>query len=442
MKIQLGEHFTYKKLLRFTLPSIAMMIFTSIYGIVDGFFVSNYAGELPFTAVNFIYPFVMVLGSFGFMIGTGGSALIAKTQGEGDYQRANRLFSLFVYTIFTMGVVLAVLGSIIIRPIALWMGASEGMIGLCVTYGRILLAALPFSMLQFAFQTFFSTAEKPTLGFVVTLIAGCMNMFLDGLFIAVFDWGVAGAAIATGLSQVVGGVLPLLYFFRKNSSVLRLGKTQIDMRALGRASSNGMSEFLSTVASSVLGMLYNAQLMRYAGESGVAAYGVLMYVGFIFYAVYLGYAMGASPIVGYHYGAQNKREVRNVFRKSLSLVFVASLTMTALCLLLARPVALLYVGYNPALVELTVRAFTFYAFVFLFAGMGIYGSSFFTALNNGFISALISFLRVVVFQVIAVLVFPLIWQTDGIWMSVVFAEFAALIVTIICLVVKKKRYGY
>ena len=442
MKIQLSEHFTYKKLLRFTLPSIAMMIFMSIYGVVDGFFVSNFAGEQPFTAINFIYPFVMVLSSVGFMFGAGGSALIAKTQGEGDYAKANRLFSLFVYTIFISGTLLSVIGIICIRPIALWMGASEGMIEYCITYGRILLIALPFGMLQFAFQTFFSTAEKPTLGFIVTLIAGGTNMLLDGLFIAVFEWGVAGAAIATGLSQAVGGILPLVYFFRKNGSVLRLGKTRMDIGALGKASSNGMSEFLSNVASSVIGMLYNAQLMDYAGDQGGAAYGVLMYVCFIFFAIFLGYAMGVAPIIGYHFGAQNNREVKSVFHKSLRLVGVTSLVMTCLCMGLARPLALLFVGYNPQLVELTVRAFIFYAFVFLFAGIGILGSSFFTALNNGFISALISFLRVLVFQVAAVLLFPLILGTDGIWLSVGVAEFASLIVTVICLLANRKKYGY
>lgn len=442
MKIQLSEHFTYKKLLRFTLPSIAMMVFTSIYGVVDGFFVSNYAGELPFTAINFIWPFIMVLGSVGFMFGSGGSALIAKTQGEGDYEKANRLFSLFVYTICAFGVLLSVLGIIFIRPIALWMGASERMLAYCITYGRIILAALPFSMLQFAFQTFFSTAEKPTLGFVVTLLAGGTNMVFDALFVAVFEWGVAGAAVATALSQAVGGILPLIYFFRKNGSVLRLGRTSIDMRALWKASSNGMSEFLSNVASSVIGMLYNAQLMEYAGEQGVAAYGVIMYVCFIFFAIFIGYSMGTAPVIGYHYGAKNREEVRSVFRKSLLLVGITSLSMTSLSLLLARPLALLFVGYNPTLVELTVRAFIFYSFVFLFAGLGIYGSSFFTALNNGFISALISFLRVLVFQVAAVLLFPLIWGTDGIWLSVVFAEFACVIVVIICLLANRKKYGY
>ena len=297
-------------------------------------------------------------------------------------------------------------------------------------------------MLQYAFQTFFSTAEKPQLGFVVTLIAGGTNMLLDGLFVAVFDWGVAGAAVATAFSQAIGGILPLIYFARKNGSVLRLGKTSIDITALAKASSNGMSEFLSNVASSVVGMLYNAQLMKYAEEQGVAAYGVLMYVCFIFYAIFIGYSMGSAPIVGYHYGAQNKEEVKSVLRKSLRMVAITSAVMTLLCIVLAKPLALLFVGYNPALVELTTRAFIFYAFVFVFVGVGIFGSGFFTALNNGLVSAIISFLRVLVFQIAAVLLFPLVWQTDGIWLSVVFAEFASTVLVAIFLLSNKKKYGY
>lgn len=442
MKVKLSEHFTYKKLLKFTLPSIAMMIFTSIYGVIDGFFVSNFAGETQFAGVNFIMPFIIVFGSIGFMFGSGGSALIAKTQGEGDNEKANRLFSLFVYAIFIAGVALSIVGIVFIEPIAVFLGASDAMLGYCVTYGRIILSVLPLNMLQYAFQTFFSTAEKPTLGFIVTLIAGFTNIILDALFIAVFKWGVAGAAVATAISQAVGGILPLIYFFRKNDSVLRLGKTNFDFNALVKAASNGVSEFLSNVAGAVVGMLYNAQLMKYAGESGVSAYGVLMYVGMIFFAIFIGYSMGTAPIVGYHYGAENKDEVKNVFRKSLVIIVITSVAMVCLALALSYPLSALFVGYNENLVAITLRAFGFYSFGFLFSGIAIYGSSFFTALNNGFVSALISFLRAMVFQVIAVLVFPLIWDVDGIWVSIVFADFAAACVSVICLLANKNKYNY
>ena len=442
MQVKLSEHFTYKKLLTFTLPSILMMIFMSIYGVVDGYFVSNFAGEVPFAAINFIYPVIMVFGAVGFMFGAGGSALIAKTLGEGDKEKANRLFSMFVYTIFILGVVLSVLGIAFIRPIAELLRADDDMMEYCIVYARIIFAVMPLNMLQFAFQTFFSTAEKPTLGFIVTLIAGCANILLDALFVAVFHWGLVGAAAATAISQALGGIIPVIYFFCPNKSILRLGKTSLDMPAMWKAITNGMSEFLSNVSMSVVGMLYNAQLMEYAGKKGVSAYGVLMYVGMIFIAVFIGYSMGMAPIIGFHYGAENEQEVKNVVKKSLILMGVTSVAMVLFSLALAYPLSMLFVGYNDELVKMTIRAFYFFSFCFLFAGLGIFGSSFFTALNNGFISALISFLRTMLFQVVAVLVFPLIWGLDGIWISVVFADFASAVVAVICLLANKKKYRY
>lgn len=442
MAVSLSEHFTYKKLLAFTAPSILMMIFTSIYYVVDGFFVSNYAGETQFAAVNFIMPFIIIFGSIGFMFGAGGSALISKTFGEGDKEKANSLFSLFVYVILISGVILAIIGIIFIEKIALLLGANEQMLDFCVIYGRIILAVLPLNMLQYAFQTFFSTAEKPMLGFVVTVIAGCSNMVLDWLFIAVFNWDVAGAAIATAISQAAGGLIPLIYFFSPNKSSLRLGKTKVDFGALFKAASNGISEFLSNVAAAVVGMLYNAQLMKYAGQNGVSAYGVLMYVAMIFCGIFIGYSMGTAPIIGFHYGAENSTEVKNVLKKSLKIIGVSSVAMVALALGLAYPLSIIFVGYNQKLVELTLRAFYFYSFEFLFAGIGIFGSSFFTALNDGVTSALISFLRTMVFQVVAVLIFPLHWGVDGIWISMTFADFAAAVVAVICLLTKRKKYRY
>jgi len=442
MKIQLSEHFTYRKLFKFTLPSILMMAFMSIYGIVDGFFVSNFVDERAFVSVNFIMPVLMLLGSIGFMLGTGGSALVAKTLGEGDSEKANKLFSLFVYTAMGVGAVLGITGIVFIRPIAAMLGASEEMLDYCVPYARIILAVLPLNMLQYAFNSFFSTAEKPILGFIVTVAAGCSNMLLDALFIVVFKWGVKGAAFATASSQAIGGIIPLLYFFISKKNILRLGATRMDIRALARASYNGMSEFLSNVAMSVVGMLYNMQLMRYAGENGVAAYGVLMYVGMIFFAVFIGYSTGTAPIVSYHYGAKNTNEVRNVFRKGLRVIIAASVAMVGLALALSHPLSMLFVGYNPTLVALTKRAFFFYSFVFAFAGVSIFSSSFFTALNNGFVSAAISFLRVAFFQFLGVLIFPLLLGTDGIWVSVGFSDFAAMVTAIVCLLINRKKYGY
>ena len=442
MNIQLSDHFDYKKLLQFTLPSIVMMIFTSIYGVVDGFFVSNFVGKTPFAAVNFIMPFLMILGAAGFMFGTGGSALIAITIGTGNRKKANRLFSLFVYVSAAIGVLIAILGLIFIRPIAALLGAEGILLENCVSYGRIILLAIPAFMLQYEFQSFFVTAEKPQLGLMVTVAAGVTNMVLDALFVAVFRWGLNGAAAATALSQVVGGILPLIYFFRPNTSLLRMTGTKFDGKALLKACTNGSSELMSNVSMSLVSMLYNVQLMKYAGEDGVAAYGVLMYVNMVFLAAFIGYSVGSAPIISYHFGAGNHSELKNILKKSFVIIGIFSVSMLGLAELLARPLANIFVGYDPGLLELTQRGFLIYSFSFLFAGTAIYGSSFFTALGNGLISALISFLRTLVFQMAAVLIFPLIWGIDGVWISIVAAELMAAAVSILFIIGKRSKYHY
>lgn len=442
MNIQLSEHFTYKKLLKFTMPSIIMMIFSSIYGVVDGFFVSNFAGETQFEALNFIYPFIMMLGAVGFMLGAGGSALISKTMGEGDMKKAKCLFSLVVYISMALGAVLSVIGIALVRPIASLMGAEGEMLEHCVTYGRIVLAALPAFMLQMEFQTFFVTAEVPQLGLYATLASGITNMTLDALFVGVLSWGLVGAAAATAISQIVGGVIPLIYFFRPNKSLLRLGKTQFDGKALVKICTNGSSELLSNISMSLVGMLYNVQLLRYADNDGVAAYGVLMYVNFIFISMFIGYVVGIAPIISYHYGAGNTNELKSLLRKSIILIAITSVAMLALGETLALPLSKIFIGYNTQILDLTLRGFRIFSFSFLFAGFAIFGSSFFTALNDGLTSAIISFLRTLAFQVAAVILLPLIWGTDGIWASIIVSEFLAVAVTVIFMVAKRKKFKY
>lgn len=442
MKIQLSDHFTYKKLLQFTLPSIIMMIFTSIYSVVDGFFVSNFVGKTPFAAVNFIMPFLMILGAVGFMFGTGGSALISKTMGEGNYDKANRLFSLFVYLSIVCGIIISVIGIIFIRPIAVLLGAEGTMLDDCVLYGRIILAVLPAYMLQMEFQSFFVAAEKPQLGLIVTVASGVTNMVLDALFVAIFQWKLVGAAAATSLSQVIGGVVPLIYFLRPNRSALQLTKTKFDGRAILKACTNGSSELMSNISMSLVGMLYNIQLMKYAGEDGIAAYGVLMYVNMIFLAAFIGYSIGTAPVVGYHYGAQHYDELKSLLKKSLVIIGVFSLGMLGLAEGLGKPLSNIFVGYDQKLLKLTLRGFEIYSFSFLFSGIAIYGSSFFTALNNGLISALISFLRTLVFQIAAVLILPILFGIDGIWVSIVIAELMAAVVTGLFLIGKRSKYHY
>lgn len=444
MKIQLSDHFSYGRLLRFTAPSIAMMIFTSVYGVVDGFFVSNYAGKTPFAAVNLIMPFLMVIATVGFMFGTGGSALVAKSFGEGEPERANRYFSLFVYVSFALGVVLAVLGIVFIRPISIRLGAEGALLDNCVVYARIILAALPFYVLQLLFQSFLVTAEKPQLGLAVTVSAGLTNMVLDAVLVISLpqQYKLAGAALATALSQVVGGTVPLFYFARKNSSILRLGRTCFDGRAILKACTNGSSEFMSNVSMNIVGMLYNTQLLKFAGENGVAAYGVMMYVSMIFSAAFIGYSIGTAPVVGYHDGARNFPELKSLLRKSLVVIGVFGVCMVASAELLSSRLARMFVGYDAALMELTVSGFQIFALSFIFMGFAIYGSSFFTALNDGLTSAAISFLRTLVFQVAAVLLLPTIWDIDGIWMSIVVAEFMAVVLTAAFLATKRRKYHY
>ncbi|MCD7823249.1 MAG: MATE family efflux transporter [Oscillospiraceae bacterium] len=442
MAIQLSDRFSFRRLLRFTLPSIIMMIFTSIYGVVDGFFVSNFAGKTPFTAINLIMPFLMVLGALGFMIGTGGSAIIAKTMGEGDKEKANSLFSLFIYISVLAGIVVATVGIAVLRPVAIFLGAEGEILEDCVIYGRIILLALPAFMLQYEFQSLFVTAEKPNLGLAVTVAAGLTNIILDAVLVGVLSKGLVGAAVATAMSQCVGGLVPVIYFALPNKSLLRLGRTKFDGRSLLKACTNGSSELMSNIAMSTVSMLYNYQLLQYAGNDGVAAYGVLMYVNMIFLAVFIGYSVGSAPIVSYHYGAGNKDELKSLLRKSVTIIFCFSIFMLLCAELLAKPLSQLFVGYDEELLSLTLGGFRIYSFSFLFAGFAIYGSSFFTALNNGVISAIISFLRTLVFQVAAVLIFPLIWDIDGIWFSLVAAEIMAVATTSVFIFAKRKKYGY
>ena len=440
--IQLSDHFTRKRLLRFSLPSIVMMVFTSIYGVVDGYFVSNYTGKTPFAAVNLIMPFLMILGGVGFMFGTGGGALIAKTMGEGKAEKADKLFSMTVFASIFCGLVLTAVGLLFLRPFARLMGAEGELLENSLLYGTINLIALPFYILQYEFQCLFATAEKPKLGLYVTVASGVANMVLDWLLVAVLPFGLAGAAAATAASQFIGGVFPLIYFARKNSSRLHLTRCRLELRPLGRICANGSSELMGNISMSLVNMLYNVQLMQYVGEDGIAAYGVLMYVSMIFQAIFIGYSVGTAPIVSYHYGAQNREELKSLLRKAIFIVAIAALCMFAAGELLAAPLSRLFVAYDEELLQMTTHAFAIFSFSFLFSGFAINGSSFFTALNDGLTSALISFLRTLVFQVAAVLLFPLLWGLDGIWFSIVAAEIMAVLATIFCLLKKQKKYGY
>lgn len=442
MKIQLSDHFTYGKLFRFTFPSIIMMVFTSIYSVVDGFFVSNFAGKTAFASINLIMPFLIILGSLGFMIGTGGTALVSRILGEGDEKKANYYFSMLIWLSLLIGIVLAILGVAFMRPVAVLLGATKEMIDDCVLYGRVVIAFLAPYMLQNVFQSFLIAAEKPNLGLAATLAAGITNMVLDAVLVGVLRWGVFGAALATGISQTIGGLLPFIYFIRPNSSTLHLTKAKFKLRPILQACANGSSELMSNISGSVVGIVYNFQLLKYLGENGISAYGVLMYVQFIFIAIFVGYSIGCAPVVSFHYGAGNHSELQSLLKKSTRIVGSLSIILTVLALTLANPLAKMFVGYDAELLAITSHAFKLFSFSFLLAGFNIFASSFFTALNNGAISAAISFLRTLIFQTSSVLILPLILGVDGLWGANVAAEIFAFVISLAFLVANRKKYHY
>lgn len=442
MKIGLSEHFTYKKLIKFTIPTIIMMIFTSIYGVVDGLFVSNYAGSNAFASINLIMPAIMILGTIGFMLGTGGSAIVSKTLGEGENEKANKYFSMFIYLEMILGFIFTILGLIFLEPVAKALGATEDMMKYCLTYGRILLIGIVPFVLQNSFQSFIVVAEKPKFGLIVTIIAGVTNMILDFLFIGIFKWGVAGAAIATIISQFVGAIIPLVYFFRENKTMLRLGKTKFEFSPIINACTNGSSEMVTNLSMSLVSILFNKQLMEFAGANGVSAYGVIMYIGFLFSGTYVGYSVGTAPIISYHYGAKNKEEVKGLLNKSVKLLGIVAVIMTILAEIMAKPLASIFVGYDKELLELTVNAIRLYSLSYIISWFNIFASSFFTALNDGFVSALISFMRTLLFQVISILILPRLFELNGVWLSVTVAEIFAIVVSVICFVKNRKKYEY
>ena len=442
MKIQLSDHFSYSKLIKFTLPTIAMMIFTSIYGVVDGVFVSNCVGSDAFAAVNLIMPIIMILGSVGFMIGTGGSAIVSKTLGEGKKEKANEYFSMLVYLCVVSGVILSVIGIIFTGPIAVLLGAKGSIAKDCVTYGRTVFFMLTGLFLQNAFQSFLVVAEKPKLGLFVTLLAGFTNMFLDFLFVYVLRFGVFGAALATGISQFVGSVIPIIYFAGGKNNVLKLTKCRFNKDIIIKTCINGSSEMVTNMSMSLVNILYNMQLMKNIGTNGVVAYGIIMYVGFIFVGTYMGYAVGSAPVISYHYGAGNKDELKNLFKRSLTIIIVSSVVMTLIAEIIAGYLAGIFVSYDNNLLELTTEAIRIYAVSYLISGVNIFASSFFTALNNGVVSAVISFMRMFVFQIVMILLLPVVLGISGIWTAVIAAEVLSVVISVMFLVKNRKKYSY
>lgn len=440
--VHLNEHFTYKKIIKAVIMPIFMMVFTSVYSIVDGFFVSNYVNKTAFAALNLVFPTLMILGSIGFMMGAGGSALVAKSLGEGKKDEANKIFSGVVYATAIMGVTVTLLVVFFVKDISVLLGATEEMLPYCVTYARILVAGITLFMIQNLFQTFFIVAERPGLGFFIIAAAGVTNIILDAVFIIVAKLGLAGAAYATVIGQFVGSVIPVIYFFSKKNPSLRLCKPTFAPHIILKTVTNGSSELLSNIAASIVSIVYNFQLLKFAGENGVSAYGIIMYTSFIFAAVFIGYAIGVAPIVSYNYGAQTHAELKNVLKKSLVLNAVSGAVMTVISASLAKVLASIFVSYDPELLSMTTTAIRIYSVSFIFMGINIFTSSFFTALNNGLISAIVSFSRTLVFQIGAVLLLPLAFGINGIWKAIIVAEGLAFVMDAIFIFVYRKKYNY
>ncbi len=437
--ISISEHFTYKKLIKFTLPTIIMLLFTSIYGVVDGLFISNVVKGNAFASVNLIMPAIMIIGTIGFMFGTGGSAIISKTFGEGEPEKANKYFSMLVYLEIILGILFTIIGLLLLKPIAELLGATKEMLPDCLTYGRILLIGITAFILQNSFQSFLVLAERPGFGLVISIIAGLTNILLDFIFVYILRLGVSGAAFATITSQLVGAIIPLIYFIRKNNSKLRLVKTKFELSPIIKTCTNGSSELVTNLSMSLVNILFNMKLMEIAGANGVSAYGIIMYVGFLFVATYIGYSVGSAPIVSYHFGAENKEELKSLLKKSIKLLGIIAVILTLLAELFVKQLASIFVGYNQELLELTINALRLYSLSYIISWFNIYASSFFTALNDGFISALISFLRTFIFQIICILILPELIGINGIWLSIPLAEILSLLVSIICFIKNKKK---
>ena len=441
MTIRLSDHFSYGRLLRFTLPSIVMMIFTSIYSVVDGLFVSNLVGDMALSAVNIVFPVTMIVGAFGFMLGTGGSAIVSRTMGEGQPELADRYFTMIIAAVLLLGAVLSALGAVFAGPVARLAGASDALMDDCVAYGRIMLGGSAAFMLQTTFQSFFVVAERPRLGLLFTVASGLTNIVGDYVFIAVLRRGIAGAAAATVLGYLGGGVIPF-FLFLSGRLPLRLTAPRLYPKVLLEACGNGSSELMSNLSSSLVSILYNWQLMAMLGEQGVAAYSVMMYVDFICLAAFFGFAIGSAPIVSYNYGADNRAELRSIFRKSVTLTLGASAVIVGASELFSRPLAAAFVAYNPQLMELTAHGFRLFALCYLFCGINVFASSFFTALCNGAVSALLSFTRTLLFRGGMVLLLPRLLKTDGIWLAVAAAEGLGAVMSLAFLWGGRKKYHY
>ena len=448
MKIRLSDHFTFKKLLKAALAPMLMMVFTSLYTIVDGVCISNFCGKESFAGVNLIFPIIMIVGGLGFMLGTGGSALVGKLLGEKKDLEARQTFTMTIIFTILIGLTITIAGVLLIETLVYAMTSvatgdiSQKMIDEAILYGRLLMAGQVFFMLQNVFQSFFIVDEKPVLGFVFILIGGLTNIVLDILFIGVCKWGIIGAAAATICGYLSGSLGPIIYFLIRKNDYIHFERTKLKLKPLIKICFNGSSEFVNNISSSIVSIVFNMQLLHYFGEDGINAYGIIMYLAFVFTAIFLGYSSAVAPIESYNYGAQNNKELKNVLIKSLIITSILSVSMFIISFTLAEPFSFIFANGSDTLLKITTNGMRIYSIAFLFIGLSIYISTFFTALNNGLISALIAFLRTLVFQIVFVFVFPLFLGKYGIFFAILAAEIMSILLAITFLLIYKKKYRY
>lgn len=443
MRIELSGHYSVRRLLVSAVPSIVMILVTSLYSIVDGVFVSNFAGTTPFAALNLMWPAMQVVTVLGLMVGTGGSALVSKTKGEGDDKKADAIFSTLVRFTLILGVIMGALFFILTPQIARWLGAEGELLRQSIIYARICISVAPVFMIQMAFNSFFMAAEKPQLGTALSIASGITNIIVDAVLIVWLKMGIAGAAIGTASGMAVGGLYPIFYFSSKrNSSSLHLVKNTAEFRHVLKACSNGLSEYVGNIALSVVSICYNVQLMKYLGENGVSVYGILMYLGFAFASLFIGYNIMATPVIGYNYGAGNRPELKSLLNKSMGIVLTTGILLAGIVTALARPLATIFVSYDPELLDLAVRAIRIYFISFTICGINMFTSAWFTGLNNGIVSAVAAFTRTLVFELGAVFVIPALFGIDAIWAAVNVAEVLALILSAALILAFRRRYGY
>lgn len=434
----IGREFGFFSLLKFALPSVIMMMVMGLYSMVDSMFVSRFVSTNALSAINVVYPVINLLIGLGVMLASGGSAVIAAKMGAGKTDEARRDFSMIVTIGLASSIVIAVAGLIFIRPIVTFLGASELLVDYAVTYLAIILMFAPANMLQMLFQMFFVTAGRPGLGLTFIIGAGLVNAVLDYVFIVPLGMGIAGAALATGIGYLIPAAAGLIFFFGKKKE-LYFTKPKFSAAVLGSSCSNGSSEMVSNLSMAVVTLVFNRIMMNLAGEDGVAAVTIVMYAQFLLSSIFMGFSLGVQPVISFHHGAGNRRNLKGIYRHCIVFIAIAAVSVFAVAMTLGPTLTTIFTPKDTNVWTLAVRGFMILPFCFLLEGFSIYASAAFTALGDGKTSALISFLRTFLFILTGLLTLPLAFGIDGVWLAVPVAELCSVLVVIGCVLWHKAK---